>query len=95
MASWSCCDDIIVLDLYFKVGRRVLSIRDPNLTKVSKLVRKSEGSVRMKMQNYLYIDDPTRKGSLSNASQQSKFIWRKFASNEQSLREAAANCKRQ
>ena len=92
MAAWSRCDDILVLDLYFKVGRRVLSTRDPNLIKVSELVGKSEGSVRMKMQNYLHLDDPTRRGSLSNASQQSKLVWRKYASDKRGLREAATNC---
>lgn len=92
MARWSRCDDIVVLDLYFKADRQQLQSSDPEVTRLSRLIGKTPASVQLKMANYQGID-PRRSGGLGQGSRQSREVWAEFAHDEQRLRRVAAVCK--
>ncbi len=92
MARWSRCDDIVVLDLYFRADRQQLQSSDSEVTRLSRLIGKTPASVQLKMANYQGID-PRRSGGLGQGSRQSREVWAEFAHDEQRLRRVAAACR--
>ena len=93
MARWTRCDEILVLDLYFKAERQILPLTDNRLTRVSDLIRKSDHSVQAKMANIKHLD-PERSGGLSHPSSLNQEVWDEYSDDERRLRIAAATCRR-
>ena len=91
---FSRCDDILVLDLYFKVGRQPLTERDLRVCELSGIIEHSPKSVHRRMATYQW-HDPESIGGLDTTTKLTTEVWNQFAHDEQRLREAAANCKRQ
>ena len=91
---YSHSDDIMVLDLYFRAGRQPLPERDIRVFKLSKIIGTSPKSVHRRMATYQW-HDPDRIGGLDTKTSLTTEVWNEFAHDEQRLREAAANCKRE
>ena len=90
---YSHCDDVLVLDLYFKAGRQPLPERDLKILKLSNVIGTSPRSVHRRMATYQWLD-PERPGGLDTVTEQAMQIWDEFAHDEQGLKEAAADCRR-
>ena len=87
---WSRCDDIMVLNLYVKVGRKQLQASDERVIGLSEDIGTTAAAVNMKMANFQAMD-PERSGGLGQGSRQSREVWDEFAHNERRLRSIAAN----
>ena len=90
---WSRCDDIMVLELYFKARRRQLPSNDPRVILLSEIIGTTARSVNLKMANFQWLD-PERSGGLDQYSRQSEEVWDEFAHDRRRLRAIAAdNCR--
>ena len=91
---YSRCDNIMILDLYFEAGRQPLPERHLRILELSGIIGTSPKSVHRRMATYQWLD-PERIGGLDTETRLTREVWNKFASDEQCLREASANCKRE
>ena len=90
---YSRCDDIMILDLYFKAGRQPLPERDLRVLELSGIIDTSPKSVHRRLATYQW-HDPERQGGLDTTTSLTTEVWNEFSSDEQKLEKSAADIRR-
>ena len=91
---WTRDEDILVLDLYFKHGRRDISSSHKDVDSLSDLIGRTNASVRMRMVNFAACDSENHKKGLDHVSRITRAVWDEFAHDEPRLRRAANEIRR-
>ena len=91
---WTRDEDILVLDLYFKSGRRELPRNHPEVASLGEFIRRTPDAVSMRMGNVVYCDPDNPNYGLDGASAQTRDVWDEFARDEPILRKAASEIRR-
>lgn len=102
--AWTRDEVILALDLYLSCGRKVLDTYRPETIElvdvlnwldaddepVSKLPRRTAGSVKAKLANLRALDPLTQSTGWGNGSRIDLEVWNEFADRPEALRHAAS-----
>ena len=91
---WSRDEDVLVLDLYFKHGRRKLPKNHQDVVVLSGLIDRTSDAVSMRMSNVVACDPDDPKKGFANVAKQTKSVWDEFAHDEPRLRRTASAIRR-
>lgn len=86
--QWSREQTIIALNLYCKIPFNLVSSNHPDILKISKIIRRSPNSMKMKIGNFGSFDSELKKRGivgLTHASRLDKEVWEEFNSNWEDL----------
>ena len=93
-SGWTREREILVLDLYFKNGRRALSSSHPEVVSLASVIGKKPSAVHMTMGNIVACDPDNPNKGLVNNARQTRDLWDEFAHDEPRLRRAANEIRR-
>ena len=91
---WTQDEFILVLDLYFRHGRRVISKRHEDTLSLSDLIGRTDASIQMRMANFEACDPDNPNKGLVGGGTQPQDIWEEFAHDEPRLRRTASAIRR-
>ena len=77
MANWDKDDTIIVLHEYHILGGTAPTTEQKE--RIAKLINKSAGSVKMKMDNFASLDPNSNRKGLEHPSRLDKEVWEKYS----------------
>ena len=91
---WTRDEDILVLDLYFKHGRRDIPRGHEDVDSLSELIGRTVAAVSMRIGNVMACDPDNPQKGLDHVAKQNRELWAEFAHDEPRLRRAANEIKR-
>ena len=91
MANWDKDDTIIVLYEYHLLGGTAPTMAQKE--RIAKLINKSAGSVKMKMDNFASLDPNSNRKGLEHPSRLDKEVWDKYCKDLRSLAHDAKQAK--
>ena len=86
---WTRDEDILVLDLYFKHGRRDIPRSHEDLDSLSELIGRTVAAVSMRIGNVMACDPDNPQKGLDHVSRITRAVWDELAHDEPRLRRAA------
>ena len=86
---WTRDEFILVLDMYFRHGRRIPPKSHRDMLSLSDLIGRTVASVQMRMGNFVACDPDNSTKGLVGGGKQTQEIWEEFARDEPRLRKAA------
>lgn len=91
MANWDKDDTIIVLYEYHLLGGTAPTMAQKE--RIAKLINKSAGSVKMKMDNFASLDPNSNRKGLDHPSQLDVNIWNEYSRDWSKLKRDAQQAK--
>ena len=88
-SGWTREREILVLELYFKNGRRPLSANRPEVKSLADAAGLKPSAVTMRMANFVACDPDNPNKGLSGVAKPTRAVWDEFAHDEPRLRRAA------
>ena len=91
---WARDEFVLVLDLYFRHGRRIPPKSHPDMLSLSDFIGRTVASVQMRMGNFVACDPDNSTKGLVGGGKQTQEIWEEFAHDEPRLRRTASAIRR-
>ena len=79
--KWMREEDILVVCLYFQVGRKAIGENHRDLVELSRFLRRKPSSIAMRSGNVAAIDSENEQKGLSHAGLQTRAVWDEFCGN--------------
>ena len=93
-SGWTREKEILALDLYFKNGRRPLSVNHPEVKSLADAAGLKPSAINMRMANFVACDPDNPNKGFSNVAKPTRAIWDEFAHDEPRLRKTANEIRR-
>lgn len=75
MSQWVLSEEILALDLYVSMGRKVASTSSPKTGRISDITGKSRNSVVLKTANFRSLDPESSSKGMENVSELDRRVW--------------------